>query len=122
MEHFEVFEALHVTLRGCGTHVFQVRRRAKECAEYAVTVVCRDNLRSGASALTLVMKPMILRIALLLGAVHVVMPLHAATKLPAKIEFNRDVRPILSDNCFYCHGPDKDHREADMRLDIREEA
>lgn len=41
---------------------------------------------------------------------------------PARIEFNRDVRPILSDNCFYCHGPDKGHREADLRLDLREEA
>ena len=42
--------------------------------------------------------------------------------VPAKIEFNRDVRPILSDNCFYCHGNDPKHREADLRLDIREEA
>ncbi len=42
--------------------------------------------------------------------------------LPAKIEFNRDVRPILSDNCFYCHGPDKSHRKEDLRLDIRDEA
>lgn len=40
----------------------------------------------------------------------------------AKIEFNRDVRPILSDNCFYCHGPDKSHRKAKLRLDVREEA
>ena len=42
--------------------------------------------------------------------------------LPAKIEFNRDVRPILSDNCFYCHGNDPKHREAKLRLDIREVA
>lgn len=46
----------------------------------------------------------------------------AGSPLPGKIEFNRDVRPILSDNCFYCHGPDKNHREADLRLDIRDEA
>ncbi len=46
----------------------------------------------------------------------------AEPPLPAKIEFNRDVRPILSDNCFYCHGPDASHRKAKLRLDVREVA
>ena len=40
----------------------------------------------------------------------------------AKIEFNRDVRPILSENCFACHGPDSASRKADLRLDRRDDA
>ena len=41
---------------------------------------------------------------------------------PQPVQFNQDIRPILSDNCFACHGPDKNKRIAGFRLDIREEA
>ena len=40
----------------------------------------------------------------------------------ADIDFNRDIRPLLSDRCFRCHGPDVTHREADLRLDVEDVA
>jgi len=40
----------------------------------------------------------------------------------AKVDYNEDVRPILSENCFYCHGPDGNKRKAKLRLDVRADA
>ncbi|MEM9144220.1 MAG: DUF1549 domain-containing protein, partial [Bacteroidota bacterium] len=46
----------------------------------------------------------------------------AYTDLPEKIDFNFHVKPILSDRCFACHGPDEASRQAELRLDLEEEA
>ena len=41
--------------------------------------------------------------------------------LAETLNFNRDVRPILSENCFYCNGVDEKKREADLHLDVRKD-
>lgn len=44
------------------------------------------------------------------------------TPVPERISYNFDIRPILSDRCFICHGPDANKRQAGLRLDIADEA
>ena len=57
------------------------------------------------------------RISPLLAALLAALPAFGA-----KVDYNEDVRPILSENCFYCHGPDGNKRKAKLRLDVREAA
>ena len=46
----------------------------------------------------------------------------AYNALPKKLDYNIDVKPILSDKCFACHGPDKAKQKAGLRLDIEKSA
>src|SRR5215467_7488089 len=46
----------------------------------------------------------------------------ARPAMAASIEYDRDIRPILSDNCYQCHGPDEKARKAKLRLDMKDSA
>ena len=60
-----------------------------------------------------------------MGIVSAMAVIHVATGAAVgagPIEYNRDIRPILAEHCFACHGPDSAARKADLRLDVREVA
>src|SRR5712692_8989955 len=59
---------------------------------------------------------MLMRSTTFLALCLFALPLAAAPK----IDFNREIRPLLSDKCFACHGPDEKQRQASLRFDTRE--
>jgi hypothetical protein len=57
-----------------------------------------------------------------LGLVWLCLTSAAPLLADEKVNFNREIRPILSDACFQCHGPDENKRKAGLRLDLRDQA
>src|SRR5580765_6706904 len=62
----------------------------------------------------------LLSLSALLSVAAAVWPLLGAPTPP--VDFNQEVRPILSENCYKCHGPDEAARKARLRFDVRTEA
>jgi hypothetical protein len=61
--------------------------------------------------------------AVMLGVTLTLVPLILiADEGSPEIDFNREIRPILAENCFYCHGQDSNKRQGDLRLDLRDSA
>jgi hypothetical protein len=58
--------------------------------------------------------------SILFASIFSALIVHAA--VAASIEYDRDIRPIFSDNCYQCHGPDERARKAKLRLDMKESA
>jgi hypothetical protein len=68
----------------------------------------------------LLLRPMILRLTnMKIRLLAILMCLSASSVLAEDkpLSYGRDIRPILAENCFYCHGQDPNHRKADVRLD-----
>ncbi len=57
-----------------------------------------------------------------LACLYLFLPAVSAGDQKTSVDFNREVRPILSDNCFACHGPDENQRKARLRFDTKEGA
>ncbi|VTR92329.1 signal peptide protein : Uncharacterized protein OS=Singulisphaera acidiphila (strain ATCC BAA-1392 / DSM 18658 / VKM B-2454 / MOB10) GN=Sinac_7111 PE=4 SV=1: PSCyt1 [Gemmata massiliana] len=55
-------------------------------------------------------------------ALAVLLALASLARAQEKIDFARDVLPVLSNHCFQCHGPDEKARKGDLRLDTKEDA
>jgi mono/diheme cytochrome c family protein len=57
-----------------------------------------------------------------LFSITVPLIISAAAALAAPVDFNREIQPILSDNCYHCHGPDASSRKSGLRLDLKDPA
>src|SRR5262245_31841965 len=89
------------------------KSQAGRTAPARCSLVIPHTLDDGEPRVTRIILPAVLSLFLMAS--------QAATAGP-KIDYSRDIRPILADHCWSCHGPDDRTREAELRLDSRDAA
>jgi len=89
-----------------------------------VPITFFEELQAVPQHILVLRSPSVWHIILLVEALHSLCCLLALASglSAAAIEFNRDIRPLLSDRCFACHGPDASHRKTKFRFDIESSA
>jgi len=107
-----------VVVSACTTCHTADRIVALKLTEAGWRIAVRQMIEEGASFNPGDIEPIIAYLVKNLGATAA----SSAAPLSGPVNFNRDIRPIMSRTCFSCHGPDVSSRMADMRLDLRDEA
>src|SRR6185503_16199624 len=98
-------------------HVTDSKGRKMGSMNWREHTVQKDGKLFGSSSSFLWFAPVLILLPVLFSSLPV-----SLSAAETKVDFAREIRPILAKKCFACHGPDEEHREGGLRLDLQEGA